>query len=56
MIHSVRYIQVRVEVVHDIGRDPEDVLDECDYKFESTTPGQKIVGTEIQAYSSQPWE
>lgn len=43
-------------MVHDEGVDPEDVLNECDYKFEATTPGQKIDDTEIQAYSTSPWE
>lgn len=56
MKHSIRYIQVRVEMVHDEGVDPEDVLSECDYKFESTSPGQEIRDTEIQAYSELPWE
>lgn len=48
---SVMYLQVKVEIRHSPGIDPEEVLNECDYNFTSLTDGAKIINTEIQEQS-----
>jgi hypothetical protein len=51
MKHSVRYVQVKLEIDHDENVDPDDIINECDYSFRVThapTPSYGIIrGTEI---------
>ena len=54
MIKSIRYIQVRVEMVHDEDITPDEVIDNCDYSFDSITIGANIIDTEILSYSETP--
>lgn len=53
---STVYIQVKAVVEHDVSVSAEDVLSECNYKFESNAGYSSIKETELQAYADKPWE
>jgi hypothetical protein len=59
MKHSVRYVQVKLEIDHDDKVDPDDIINECDYSFRVThapTPSYGTIReTELQEISETPF-
>jgi hypothetical protein len=55
MKHSIRYVQVKVEIDHDESVDPDDVINECDYRFRAESRGGTICETELQEISETPF-
>jgi hypothetical protein len=59
MKHSVRYVQVKLEIDHDENVDPDDIINECDYNFRVTHAPAPSYGTiretELQEISETPF-
>ncbi len=44
---TIKRVTVDLEIVHDIGADLEEMLNEMDYEFESNTDGVVIENSEV---------
>lgn len=71
MKHSVRYVQLKLDIDHDDNVNPDDIINECDYSFRksgsfrlpmsvrvSLLPEEKrgtISDTELQEISETPF-